>query len=136
MGQQFKYIYRHWFAHAICQTVKLMIPLLFYQTYVTPTSIICSCYLHTYIRIHMYIHMYVWMPEQKLPACSNSYIWLFNHVCVKLDYVLLPQLITTLNNYECTSICCYHLVSWSSFQRSFLSMLYTTGELVPMEDTN
>ena len=58
---------------------------------------------------------------------------MFTH---KLKFILLPQLIVTLNNYAC-SLPLVAYVDWYAFQGAFCRPCKsTTGEMVPNEGSN
>ena len=52
----------------------------------------------------------------------------------KLKFILLPQLIATLNNYACTLPPLAN-INWSAFSECFLPKS-TTGKMTPKEDSN
>ena len=53
----------------------------------------------------------------------------------ELKFILLPQLIVTLNNYAC-SLPPLVNVNWSAFQSAFYQpRKFTTGEMMPMLGT-
>ena len=54
----------------------------------------------------------------------------------ELKFILLPQLIATLNNYAC-SMPPLANVNWSAFPECFLpTMKFMAGEMVAMEGSN
>ena len=67
----------------------------------------------------------MWLPEQKLDIFAY-----------KLKFILLSQLIATLNNYACLLPPLAN-VNWSAFPEYFYRPCKSmTGEMVPMEGSN